>query len=79
MHKNYSERYKRISYNDRYKGIIVECLNFSLKHFTTEIFYPYFRTCFEINPKLLLTSLLETTHLTILTFLFLKRGTFLVL
>lgn len=70
MWKNYLESYSRINYNDGYKRSIGECLNVS---FTTEIFYLYFRTCFEMNPKLLLASLLETIHLTIMTFSVFKK------
>ena len=71
MQENDSEPYSFWSnYNDRCKGITGECLNVSFKHFTGEIIYLYFRTCFSINPKLLLASILETTHLTITTLYF---------
>lgn len=69
MQKNYLEPYNRSDYHDRCKEIIGDCLRF-LKHCTTEIFYLYFRTCFQMNPKLLLASLLETTQVTIITFCF---------
>lgn len=69
MQKNYLVPYNRSDYHDRCKEIKGDCLHF-LKHCTTEIFYLYFRTCFQMNPKLFLACLLETTQVNNITFCF---------